>query len=303
MKEFEKVIAVQQMQDYIDDNLNKNITLYELAKCSNYSPWYCAKLFKEYIGKTPFEYIRLKRLSKAAIELRDQDKKVVDVALDFVFDSHEGFTRAFKKQFGLTPKSYKKDTPPISLFTSYPIKEQYIYENNLNTDSKLIYNNFFTQVINFPRRKCILKRGKKAGNYFEYFEETGEEVWGILSSIKEAINEPVGMWLPDKFIKENTSNYVQGVDVPLDYKGIVPEGFEIITLPTCKMMIFQGEPFENDNFQSAIVFLSREIDKYNPTLYGYEWHLNESPSFQMEPQGYRGYIKARPIKEIDTIQL
>lgn len=300
MKEYEKVIAVQKMQDYINDNLDKNITLYELAKCSNYSPWYCAKIFKEYIGKSPFEYIRLIRLSKAALELRDNDRRVVDVALDFLFDSHEGFTRAFKKQFGITPKKYKKETPPINLFTSYPIKEQYIYENHINIDNKLTSNNFFTQVINFPRRKCIIKRGKQAQNYFEYFEETGEEVWGILSSIKEALNEPIGMWLPPKFIRENTSKYIQGVEVPLNYKGVVPTGFEIITLPACKMMVFQGEPFENDNFQSAIYLLSREIDKYNPTLYGYEWDLEKAPSFQMEPQGYRGYIEARPIKEIVT---
>ena len=74
MNELEKVNAVQKMQDYIENNLNKNITLYELAKCSNYSPWYSAKLFKEYIGKGPFEYIRLMRLTKSALELRDNDK-------------------------------------------------------------------------------------------------------------------------------------------------------------------------------------------------------------------------------------
>ena len=108
MNELEKVNAVQRMQDYIENNLNKNITLYELAQCSNYSPWYSAKLFKEYIGKGPFEYIRLIRLSKSALELRDNDKRVVDVALDFVFDSHEGFTRAFKREFGITPQKYKK---------------------------------------------------------------------------------------------------------------------------------------------------------------------------------------------------
>ena len=63
MKELEKVIAVQKMQDYIENNLNNNITLYQLSQCSNYSPWYSARLFKEYIGNNPFEYIRLKRLT------------------------------------------------------------------------------------------------------------------------------------------------------------------------------------------------------------------------------------------------
>ena len=122
MKELEKVMTVQRMQNYIENNLNRNITLHELSQCSNYSPWYSAKLFKEYIGKGPFEYIRLMRLTKSALELRDNDKRVVDVALDFVFDSHEGFTRAFKKEFGITPKKYKKDKPPIYLYTPYPIK-------------------------------------------------------------------------------------------------------------------------------------------------------------------------------------
>ena len=124
------------MQDYIENNLNKNITLYELAKCSNYSPWYSAKLFKEYIGKGPFEYIRLIRLSKSALELRDNDKRVVDVALDFVFDSHEGFTRAFKREFGITAQKYKKSKPPIYLYTPYPIKEQYMFKNKIEKSSK-----------------------------------------------------------------------------------------------------------------------------------------------------------------------
>jgi AraC family transcriptional regulator len=74
-----------------------------LANAAQYSPWHASKIFKELTGKTPFEYIRALRLSKAAIRLRDHDEKIIDVALDFLFDSHEGFTRAFPRQFGLTP--------------------------------------------------------------------------------------------------------------------------------------------------------------------------------------------------------
>ncbi len=65
----------------------------------------------ELVGKTPFEYIRALRLSRAAIQLRDGKTKVVDVAFDFVFDSHEGFTKAFSRQFGLPPKRYSDQTP------------------------------------------------------------------------------------------------------------------------------------------------------------------------------------------------
>lgn len=299
MKEFEKINAVQKMQDYIANNLNKNITLYELAQCSNYSPWHSAKLFKEYIGKGPFEYIRLMRLTKSALELRDNDKRVVDVALDFVFDSHEGFTRAFKKEFGITPQKYKKDKPPIYLYNPYPIKEQYMLNKKIekNNNDK-VSENYFVQVMEFPKRKFILKRGINAKDYFEYANEVGCEIWGLLCSIKEALNEPIGVWLPEKFRTEGTSEYVQGVEVPIDYDGIIPEGLEIITLPPCKMMVFQGESFENENYDIAIENISKAVIKYNPSLYGYEWATNELPSFQMEPQGYRGYIEGHPVREI-----
>ncbi|NTW02709.1 MAG: helix-turn-helix domain-containing protein, partial [Oscillochloris sp.] len=65
------------------------MTLSELARAAGYSQWHTARLFKLYTGNTPFEYIRLLRLSKAALRLRDEKPKVIDVAFDFVFDTHE----------------------------------------------------------------------------------------------------------------------------------------------------------------------------------------------------------------------
>lgn len=89
MESREQINAVWQMQNYIEGHLDEPITLHALAKSAGYSPWHCARIFKELTGKAPFEYIRMYRLSKAAMELRDNDIKVVDVAMDFLFDSHE----------------------------------------------------------------------------------------------------------------------------------------------------------------------------------------------------------------------
>ena len=171
------------------------------------------------------------------------------------------------------------------------------YSTDKNNEDK-VSENYFVQIMNFPKRKFILKRGIKAKNYFEYVNEVGCEIWGLLCSIKEALNEPIGVWLPEKFITEGTSVYVQGVELPMDYCGIVPEGLEIITLPSCKMMVFQGEPFEDEDYNMAIKNISKAINKYNPSLYGYEWATDKLPSFQMEPQGYRGYIEGHPVREI-----
>ncbi len=116
MERWEKTSAVRRMQDYIDRHLTEPITLHMLAEAAGYSPWHSARLFKELTGKTPFDYIRALRLSRAAEKLRDGDARIIDVAFDFVFDSHEGFTRAFSKQFGMTPEHYRRNTPPLRLF-------------------------------------------------------------------------------------------------------------------------------------------------------------------------------------------
>lgn len=60
-------------------------------------------------------------------------------------------------------------------------------------------------------------------------------------------------------------------------------------------MMFQGEPFEEEDFEEAIEQVRNAIDKYNPNVVGYSWD-DESPRIQLEPIGSRGYIELVPIK-------
>lgn len=302
MEIWEKVNAVQRMQNYIEEHVTEDITLYMLAKAAGYSPWHAARIFKELMGKTPFEYIRALRLSRAALKLRDEDVRVIDVALDFVFDSHEGFTRAFSKEFGMTPKYYCKNTPPLKLFMPSSIRDYYrmLQKGEDNMSEKIKANTIFVQVIDRPARKLILKRGTNATEYFAYCEEVGCDVWGVLSSIKEALYEPIGMWMPENLRKPGTSVYTQGVEVPVNYSGEVPEGFELIDLPPCKMMVFQGQPYEDEKFGEAIGALWEVMKNYNPEIYGFTWAEEDGPRFQLAPMGYRGYIEARPVRPVNV---
>lgn len=298
MENWEQMNAVSKMQAYIKEHLEESITLHILAQVAGYSPWHCAKIFKELTGKAPFEYIRMCRLSKAAIELRDHNLKIVDVAMDFVFDSHEGFSRAFRKQFGISPNSYKKQTPPIYLFHPWSVREYYYWLTGSKEQTESFTQNFTIHVQTFPKRRLLLKRGVKADNYFSYSEEVGCDVWGLLCSIKEALYEPIGVWLPDALRLPNTSEYAQGVELPFNYSGVVPEGFDLIDLPECNMMMFQSEPYDDIYFEKIITALSAVIDTYDPTVDGYEWVDNIAPRFQLDPQGWRGYIEARPVRKL-----
>jgi AraC-like DNA-binding protein len=299
MNSMEAARAVSAMQDYIESRLHEPITLKELARAVGYSPWHAERLFKEATGLTPFDYIRSLRLSRAALVLRDGNERVLDVALDFVFDSHEGFTRAFSKQFGLSPKKYSQNTPPIKLFMPEKALSRYIfYHGKEKVMEKEAVKAIFVQVIERPARKVLMKRGVKAEDYFDYCEEVGCDIWSILSSVKEALYEPIGMWLPDSLIKKGTSKYVQGVEVPLDYQNEIPEGFELVELPPCTMMVFQGEPYNDDDFEDAISEVWAHIKKFDPTIYGYKWAPEAAPRFQLAPMGYRGYIEAYPVRKV-----
>ena len=55
--------------------------------------------------------------------------------------------------------------------------------------------------------------------------------------------------------------YVQGVEVDINYNGVIPEGFEVIELPASKYLMFQGEPFQEENYCTAIEEVQEAIKK------------------------------------------
>jgi len=301
LTQWDKIKSVQRMQDFIEAHLTEVITMSALARAGRYSPWHAARLFKELTGKSPFEYIRLRRLSAAAQKLHESPARVVDVAFEFVFDSHEGFTRSFAKQFGMPPNRFRKTHSTLELFLPPQLRDWYArrQRGELSMTESKTPSTVFVQVLDRPARKMIVKRGKLASHYFEYCEEVGCDVWDKLSAIDTALQEPVGMWLPDGLRPPGTSTYVQGVEVPNDGPATIPEGFELMELPACKMMVFQGPPFDDQDFEQAIASLWDVMKAYRPETYGFAWADDDGPRFQLRPDGYRGYIEGRPVRALN----
>ena len=294
----ENVAAVRRMQAYIQDHLSEPITLNQLAAEAGYSPYHSARMFRALTGRAPFAYIRALRLTQAALALRDGSPRVVDVALDFLFDSHEGFTRAFSREFGISPHKYSAHPIPIRLFLPNEAGAGRLKKHKEDNAMSVKSLPIFTQVVERPARKLLLKRGVKAEDYFAYCQEEGCDIWGVLCSVKEALYEPVGMWLPDSLRPAGTSLYAQGVELPADWAGEVPEGFDLIDLAACTMMVFQGPRYDEDDFREAIEEVWTALESYDPTLYGYEWATDAAPRMQLAPMGSRGYIELRPVRKI-----
>lgn len=118
--------AIQKAVDYIDENLQEEISSEMLAKMVSLSPFYFQRLFKRLVNKSVQEYIKLRRLSKVIDMLNNDNQRILDVALDYGFSSHANFTRAFKETYGITPEEYKKEQPMLNTLIKPEISMNYV---------------------------------------------------------------------------------------------------------------------------------------------------------------------------------
>ena len=87
---------------------NGGLTIEDIAKNAGFSVDYFNRIFLAHTGFNVMEYLRFCRLKNAARQLRGTDENVLDIALQNGYETHESFTRAFKKQYGVPPTEYKK---------------------------------------------------------------------------------------------------------------------------------------------------------------------------------------------------
>ena len=107
--------AVQNMLDWIEDNLCDNPSLLKMAQQVGYSPYYCSAQFHKICNITIKSYISSRRLAYVALALRDSNLGIMEIALKYGFSSQDALTRAFRTEFGCTPGAYRKNPIPMSL--------------------------------------------------------------------------------------------------------------------------------------------------------------------------------------------
>jgi len=93
---------------YIEENLNGKIDLDDLAKRAYLSKYHYHRIFHKVSGESVTRYITRRRMEKAAGELAQTDRPIIDIALEYQYASQESFSRAFLKIHGLTPGRYRK---------------------------------------------------------------------------------------------------------------------------------------------------------------------------------------------------
>ena len=92
---------------HVGGRLDGDVSLDALAGRAGWSPFHLHRAFRRLVGETPKAYTQRLRLDRAAARLVTGTARVVDIALDSGFASHEVFSRAFRRRFGRSPERYR----------------------------------------------------------------------------------------------------------------------------------------------------------------------------------------------------
>lgn len=95
--------------NYIENNIKEEMSIEELAQMANLSKFYFHRIFSSTAKISLMEYIKMRRISNAALELVNSNKSIIEIAFDYQFNSHEAFSRAFKNIYGISPREYRNN--------------------------------------------------------------------------------------------------------------------------------------------------------------------------------------------------
>ena len=214
--------GIQRAVDYIEEHLTEEIDILEAAARAYSSSFHFQRVFSLICGCTVGDYIRMRRLSLAGTELAKSDKKVIDVALKYGYDTPESFSRAFTRFHGITP-SQAKSGGNIKSFSRISVKLILTGGNMMNY-----------RIVNLDEFKVICKKKRVP---HPQSNVTGEPTamisafWGecsadgtierLLKYIPENNNFPgciVGISFTEEMKKDPSKGY------PADFTKTIPEG-------------------------------------------------------------------------------
>lgn len=166
--------------EYIEENIGEPLSLEEIASKFSVSEFHFNRIFKTVVGRTLKQYILGRKLTQALEHLNASDRSVIDTALDFGFEYPEVFSRAFKKQFGISPSGSRYEKIEQGLVKRAKVVERDIvnYQGVLTLKGSLEYlstlqlEGLYTEVDeNSSKFESVLKA--KGEEFFKKSEKAG----------------------------------------------------------------------------------------------------------------------------------
>lgn len=123
---------------FMEENMHRKMLLQEVASAAHLSEFHFHRIFKSVTGETVKDYLMRLRLERAATQLKHSNRDVGTIAFENGFDNHETFTRAFKRDFGITPSDYRANAKELTAVKRETYTEKAIRLADLGVEEPVI---------------------------------------------------------------------------------------------------------------------------------------------------------------------
>ena len=273
---------LQEMLRYIDDQIRdktscEKLNVEKLAARAGFSPYHFCRVFQWGAGYSIMEYVRNRRLAFAASEL-NSGRRIIDISIDYGFETHSGFTKAFRRYFGISPEVYRAhasfDVPKLPDLSKL---KQYV-TGGIVMEPKMIRKPA-VKIAGYVLRTINDKDSSSTAIpkfWTEYM--TSGKMQKLHGEPFVKRHEEYGACFP-----ENPENgefeYVIGVEIKEGAE--IPEGYCVCTIPESLFAVFSSPPSDSKNFSPAI----QGTWKYIFT----EWFPNSGYEFNSKGVDYELY--------------
>ncbi len=241
--------SLNEITEYIDENLEEDISYNILAKMLGVNVYTMQRLFAVLVGISLSEYIRKRRLSCAGFDLYNGNVKVIDIAIKYQYNNATSFSRAFEKFHNIKPSLVKKETK----LKNFP---KILFKEEINLPVVLDYEIITLDEMNLYGVGIITNNdniGKDAPIFFEQIKNKyGEVKYGMITYDIEREESQKYYCLYDKKIK----------------------GFENIKIPKSKWLKFKV------NSQKASDIQNISHNFYGEFLPSVKYNLKELPELE-----------------------
>lgn len=321
MDEWQKQIQVLilEIDDCIKRKEDEALTLSSLAEKLGFSEFYVSRKFREISGMSLRDYMGQRSLALALKEVRDTNRGLLDIALDYGFSSHEAFSRAFKRAYGVSPGEYRKYPRPVVLRTVLKPFDCYLMGNG-GVSMESITGDVKVYFVTIPAHKFLHIRNNESIGYWDFWQKQSlipgqdcETICGLLHSIPEKLDD-MGGDEPDSgsgqvmaYINEPSGRICSwgiplaegyGVRLPADYSGEVPVQMHLMDVEEGSYIVFEHGPFD---FSTQNQMVEQKIEEamknFDYTSSGYELDTTQGRVFYFYHDCKRFWKYVRPVKK------
>ncbi|MCB2358237.1 AraC family transcriptional regulator [Clostridium estertheticum] len=228
------IILLNNTLEYIERNLDTALNIDDISKVACSSRYHFQRIFHALTGFTVTQYIKNRRLTLAAEDLVATDKRVIDIALKYGYESPEAFTKAFKRLHGISPSALKKLNGKIKAFPKLS------FQISIKGEHEIIYKIVEKEAFKVFGAEFATTRVDDAAyrEIPEFINKIFED--GTHDRMNEILGNPKGTLLNGfhyGFEEDGTRKYIMGAE---QFEKYIPDEFTILEVQKLTWAVFEG---------------------------------------------------------------